>query len=61
MILIISLSRLFSAARNLAASHECDAEDPEHKVFKSLAIEVYEILIALINASAIKDAAIRVQ
>lgn len=60
MIMIIAVSRLFSAAKNFAMAIKCPDDDKEHIKFFNLTCEVFSELKDNISKSSIKDLPIQV-
>lgn len=59
MLMIISISKLFSATKCFAKAIECSEDDLEHKVFYSQANQVYSELMRNIGKSKIREIAIK--
>lgn len=55
MIMVVCISKLFSAAKCFAQSSQCSNYDPLHQEFYSFATEVYSELKTHISTSAIKS------
>ncbi|MBW5821263.1 hypothetical protein [Yersinia enterocolitica] len=60
MILIICISKLLSAAKNIADAQNCLDGEPKFVEFKKLAVEVYDDLKVHITKSRISDSPIKV-
>lgn len=59
MIMIVCISKLFSAAKCFAHSSKCSDDDTDHQVFYTFATEVYSDLKANIGTSSIKSIPIK--
>ncbi|HHZ8352143.1 hypothetical protein [Proteus mirabilis] len=59
MLMIICISKLFSATKCFAKAIECADDDPDHTQFYKEALEVYSNLKSRISESKIKDISIK--
>ncbi|EKO3807830.1 MULTISPECIES: hypothetical protein [Vibrio] len=59
MLMIICISKLFSAAKCFAKAVDCASDDPEHEQFYGEAIKAYSNLKKNIGESKIKDISIK--
>ena len=59
MLMIICISKLFSAAKCFAKAVNCASDDPEHEQFYGEALKVYSNLKRSIGESKIKDISIK--
>lgn len=59
MLMIICISKLFSATKCFAKAVDCASDDPEHEQFYSEALKVYSNLKRCIGESKIKDISIK--